>query len=412
MRAMNEISPLLVRAALDMSAANGLPVDTLVAGLPFDAASVRRMKRARWDDYCVLIERMEVAAGGPARFEDMLAKSYHQAMPPEVRTVLGAFVSLKLLYRFLYAVVNPAVFPNVEFGVEDLDGNRLRLSSRFRSHARPSAAVCRASVGGARGVPGHLGLPMVEVEVEELTDRALVCVVRLPESRTLLARAQRQSTAALRSAAVRLLGQLSVESRATSDRVVAAEQHIADLGALGRELAQKTDLPSLFAALVGMLGKLGWRRVVLAVVPLDPSEAEWIASDGEDPPARRFALANADREIGRLEVGGTGDPRLLEGLVPWLSIAIDNARTFGALARPRGRDEQPRIVELQRKLELTARQGEVLACVARGLSNKEIAVELDCTEANVEFHVTHLLRKARVHSRTQLIARFWAGGLP
>jgi DNA-binding CsgD family transcriptional regulator len=58
--------------------------------------------------------------------------------------------------------------------------------------------------------------------------------------------------------------------------------------------------------------------------------------------------------------------------------------------------------------ELTPRQRDVLKLLARGLSNKEIAVALDCAESTVELHVTHLLRKSEVSSRAQLIARFWA----
>ena len=58
--------------------------------------------------------------------------------------------------------------------------------------------------------------------------------------------------------------------------------------------------------------------------------------------------------------------------------------------------------------KLTPRQGEVLSRLARGQSNKDIARELGCAENTVELHVTQLLRKTNVTSRTQLIARLWA----
>jgi len=57
---------------------------------------------------------------------------------------------------------------------------------------------------------------------------------------------------------------------------------------------------------------------------------------------------------------------------------------------------------------LTPRQTEVLAHVVAGLANKEIASELSCADNTIELHVTRLLRKAGVTTRTQLIARFWA----
>lgn len=57
---------------------------------------------------------------------------------------------------------------------------------------------------------------------------------------------------------------------------------------------------------------------------------------------------------------------------------------------------------------LTRRQIAVLNLVVRGEANKEIAQALACAENTVELHVTQLLRKAGVPSRTRLIARFWS----
>jgi DNA-binding NarL/FixJ family response regulator len=56
---------------------------------------------------------------------------------------------------------------------------------------------------------------------------------------------------------------------------------------------------------------------------------------------------------------------------------------------------------------LTRRQAEVLAILARGHSNHEIAAALGCAVSTVEFHVTALLTKSRSRSRAELVARFW-----
>jgi DNA-binding CsgD family transcriptional regulator len=66
-----------------------------------------------------------------------------------------------------------------------------------------------------------------------------------------------------------------------------------------------------------------------------------------------------------------------------------------------------RLVQATAEWGLTPRQSEVLALVVRGDANKAIAVALGCAESTVELHVTHLLRRAEVTSRAQLVARFW-----
>jgi DNA-binding NarL/FixJ family response regulator len=55
---------------------------------------------------------------------------------------------------------------------------------------------------------------------------------------------------------------------------------------------------------------------------------------------------------------------------------------------------------------LTEREREVLALVARGRSNKQIAAELDITERTARTHVSNILGKLDLASRTQ--AALWA----
>jgi DNA-binding CsgD family transcriptional regulator len=59
--------------------------------------------------------------------------------------------------------------------------------------------------------------------------------------------------------------------------------------------------------------------------------------------------------------------------------------------------------------DLTQKQSEVLKLLVRGLSNKEIAHSLGCADNTVELHVTLILKKAHVTSRSQIVARFWSG---
>jgi len=52
---------------------------------------------------------------------------------------------------------------------------------------------------------------------------------------------------------------------------------------------------------------------------------------------------------------------------------------------------------------LSEREMEVLGCVVRGMSNKEIASVLDISHQTVKNHVTAILRKFGVEDRTQAV---------
>lgn len=56
---------------------------------------------------------------------------------------------------------------------------------------------------------------------------------------------------------------------------------------------------------------------------------------------------------------------------------------------------------LPEKDPLSAREREVLAALARGASNKELAREFDLAESTVKIHVQNILRKLKLNSRVQ-----------
>ena len=62
-----------------------------------------------------------------------------------------------------------------------------------------------------------------------------------------------------------------------------------------------------------------------------------------------------------------------------------------------------RIAENLPRLDLTAREIEVLQHVAAGMKNKEIAYKLNVAEATINAHVKHLLEKLNASDRTQAV---------
>jgi len=76
-------------------------------------------------------------------------------------------------------------------------------------------------------------------------------------------------------------------------------------------------------------------------------------------------------------------------------------RLVSAVRAPRGPGEEP----------LSAREREVLALVARGASNREIARDLFISEATVKTHLTHLYAKLGVNDRAAAVAVAYDRGI-
>ena len=57
----------------------------------------------------------------------------------------------------------------------------------------------------------------------------------------------------------------------------------------------------------------------------------------------------------------------------------------------------------EREIKLTAKQQEVLTYLAQGLQNKEIALKMDCSASTVKQHVSGIMLRLNINTRTAVV---------
>ena len=147
-----------------------------------------------------------------------------------------------------------------------------------------------------------------------------------------------------------------------------------------------------------------------------------ICLPGLDGPAVAAAIREQHPEVRVLALSAYNDDRLLWGM--WAAGAVGyvlkeaSPKDILAAVRAAGRGEtyfRPEQVERaqrwweevgQKWESLTEREREVLALVAEGRSNREIAAALRISEKTVETHIGRILQKLGLTSRTE--AALWA----
>ncbi len=135
-----------------------------------------------------------------------------------------------------------------------------------------------------------------------------------------------------------------------------------------------------------------------------------IVARSDPPKVVVLTTYDTDTDILRaVEAGASGyllkdsDPRVLVDAV-WAASRGETVLNPDVAQRLYRRIRSPRV-------ELSARETQIVGLVARGMSNRAVAKELFVTEATVKSHLVHVFSKLGVDSRTAAVAAARERGL-
>jgi DNA-binding NarL/FixJ family response regulator len=122
----------------------------------------------------------------------------------------------------------------------------------------------------------------------------------------------------------------------------------------------------------------------------------------KDAGADEIGRAIIDVAAGHAQLDPAVQRRVLEALNSGKSFGVASADADAGL---------PVQAPVQVPGELTPREAEVLAFIAAGLSNGEIAATLFVSEATVKTHINHIFSKTGLRNRAQLVGYAFRSGL-
>jgi len=189
-------------------------------------------------------------------------------------------------------------------------------------------------------------------------------------------------------------------------RVLLIEDHFLARMALHSVLSGNAQILIVGEASDGEAGLASYRKLVPDVVVLDlrlPGVSGFdviIQLRKEFPSARIVVLSNyhGSEDVYRA---------VRSGAMAYLTKDASGEEVINAIQSvSRGLRYLPhvaldRLAERTPSIELTPRESEVLACVTKGYSNREVAEELGIAEKTVRIHVSAVLDKLGARDRTQ-----------
>ena len=145
---------------------------------------------------------------------------------------------------------------------------------------------------------------------------------------------------------------------------------------------------------IGAIGQIKARYPQIEIVILTTYDDDEYIVRGLRAGARGYLLKDAGRKVlfAAIRAAARGESLLTSAVVD---------KVVAHLA-------EPKRVEAGM---LSDREQQVLACLVQGAANKEIALRLHIAERTVKSHVTSILNKLGVHSRTEAVAVALRSGL-
>jgi LuxR family transcriptional regulator, regulator of acetate metabolism len=164
----------------------------------------------------------------------------------------------------------------------------------------------------------------------------------------------------------------------------------------------------------GLRDALGWRSYVVVALTLSGATAGMLHADADRP------LDDVDLQVAALYADGLTRAferaalhrtlqhhrQELRGAVSWMSERLAHD---AVPSRPADLAEADGDGELRPIGDLTAREGEVIGLLARGMTNMAIARALVISEGTVKYHVKNILRKLHATSRADAVAKYLRG---
>jgi len=95
-----------------------------------------------------------------------------------------------------------------------------------------------------------------------------------------------------------------------------------------------------------------------------------------------------------------------------LEVVEGGAPMTGQIARRVIAAFREPAVQGLKESQLTSRENEILALLAQGYTNKEIASSLDCSAGTIKVHLEHIYEKLHVHCRAGATAKYLGGTAP